>query len=204
MLSTPEALMPDPLDAPLAQVDASPMMGDLQVFAQRTKLSGTAEELESFRYLQGRMDGLGFRTTLLFHDALISLPGPCRVEAGGQTLRGITHSFSRPSAPGGARGRLVDVGLGDAAGFAGRDLRGAVLLVEGIAGPDVSARASKAGAAGQLHVSPNEHLYQMCVSPVWGSPAADDLADLRTTVVATVAPAHHLEGPGRNARRWRR
>lgn len=185
----PGATVPGPVDALLAQVDAAPMIADLQVFAGRTKLSGTAEELESFRHLQGRMDGLGFRTTLLFHDALISLPGASRVEAGEQALRSITHSFSRPSAPGGTRGRLVNVGLGDAAGFAGRDLRGAVLLVEGIAGPDVSARASKAGAAGQLHVSPNEHLYQMCVSPVWGSPAADDVAHLPTTVVATVAQA---------------
>ncbi len=180
---------PDPLDTLLAQVDAAPMMGDLQVFAQRTKLSGTPEELESFRYLQGRMDGLGYRTTLLLHDALISLPGACRVEARGQSLPSITHSFSRPSAPGGMRGRLVDVGRGGADEFAGKDLRDAIVLVQGIAGPDVAARASRAGAAGQLHISPHGHLHQMCISPVWGSPAPERMADLPTTVVATIALA---------------
>ena len=50
-------------------------------------------------------------------------------------LTSITHSFSRSSPPDGVTGRLVYVGDGDAADFAGRDLRGAIVLMEGIASP---------------------------------------------------------------------
>ena len=178
-----------PLDAILAGVDGNAMLDDLRVFAGRTKLSGTAEELDSFRYLQERMKGLGFRTALLRHDAFISLPGPARLAAGGRAFRCITHSFSQPSAPGGTAGRLVDVGEGSAAEFAGKDVRGTVVLVDGIAGPDVAARASAAGAAGQVHVSPHEHLHEMCISPVWGSPAPDEMTRLPTTVAVTVSAA---------------
>ena len=49
-------------------------------FARRMKLSGTAEELESFRYLKATLDGYGYRTELILHDAFISLPGRARVE----------------------------------------------------------------------------------------------------------------------------
>ena len=29
-----------------------------------------------------------------------------------------------------------------------------------------------------MHISPHEHLHEMCISPVWGSPAPDTLDDL--------------------------
>ena len=171
------------------QVDQAFLMGDMRVFAQRTKLSGTAEELESFRYLQQRMAGLGFRTELLSHDALISLPGRARVEIDWNEAPSITHSFSRPSPPDGVRGPLIHVGAGDAVGFRGKDVRGAIVLAEGIASPEVADRASRGGALGQLHISPHEHLHEMCISPVWGSPSQQRLADLPITVAATVSHA---------------
>ncbi len=175
------------IDTFLSGVDRGALMADIGVFAQRTKLSGTAEELESFHYLRQRMDGIGFRTELLQHDALISLPGPARIEVGGDVLACITHSFSRPSAPAGRRGTLVDLGDGEAADFAGRDLRGKILLVNGIASPVAAVRATGAGAAGHIHVSPHEHLHEMCISPVWGSPSAETLDQLPTGVITTVS-----------------
>ncbi|MBO1076204.1 M28 family peptidase [Roseomonas marmotae] len=163
------------------------LMEHVREFAKRVKLSGTPEELESFRYLKAQMDSFGYRTRLLIHDAYISLPGPARVEAGGTTPQAITHSFSRPSPAGGLRGELTYVDRGAEADFQGRDLRGKILLVDGIASPAVSARASAAGAAGQLHISPQEHLHEMCISPVWGNPTDITLAALPTTVVCTIA-----------------
>ena len=69
------------------------------------------------------------------HDAYISLPGKARVDVDNQALTSITHSFSRSSPAHGVTGRLVYVGDGDEADFAGRDLRGAIALTEGIASP---------------------------------------------------------------------
>ena len=81
------------------------------------------------------------------------------------------------------------MGAGSDADFARNDVFGKIVLVDGIATPPVSYRASKAGAAGQLHISPHEHLHEMCISPVWGNPAPDKQEDLPSTVVCSVLPS---------------
>ena len=126
-------------------VDGGALMRHVGVFAQWEKLSGSAGEADSLRYIQAQLDALGFRTRLLSHDAYISLPGRSLVQVDNTALRSITHSFSRASADG-VRGELVHVGAGGDADFAGRDLRGCIVLVDGIATPPVSRRASLAGA----------------------------------------------------------
>ncbi len=167
-------------------VNQQELMRHTQEFTKRIKLSGTPPELESFQYLRGQMADLGFRVSLLSHDAYISLPGPSRVEIEGQVLESITHSYSRPSPAGGLASEVVYLGAGKEPDFAGTDVRGKIVLVEGIASPDVAARASAAGAAGQLHISPNDNRYEMCVSPVWGSPSERDVDKLPKTVVCTI------------------
>lgn len=170
-----------------ASVQSDRLMAHMREFARRVKLSGTPEELESFRYLQAQLDGFGYRTTLLSHDAYISLPGPARVEVDGTALPCITHSMSRPSGDDGVAAELAYVGEGKPADLAGRDLAGRIWLVDGIATPDVAARARDAGALGEIHVSPTEHRYEMCISPVWGSPSQHTRPALPSTVVCTVS-----------------
>lgn len=182
--------MSDPLRRSLCDaVDGSVLMGHMGELARWVKLSGTPDELTSLQYVQRRLDEFGYRTELLHHDAYISLPGPARVDVDNQTLTSITHSFSRSSPPEGTTGRLVYVGDGEAADFAGREVRGAIVLTEGIASPAQAANASRAGAVGQIQISPHEHLHEMCVSPVWGSPSAETVAQLPSTVVCTVSNA---------------
>jgi hypothetical protein len=169
-------------------VDGAAMMRQLAVLAQWMKLSGTEGEAISLRHIRTELDNLGFRTEILHHDAYISLPGPSIVTIDNETTPSITHSFSRPSGEGGLTGRLVHVGAGDEADFAGRDLHGCIVLVDGIATPPVSRRATLAGAAGQLHISPHERLHEMCISPVWGNPSSTTNAQLPGTVVCSILP----------------
>ncbi|MFB2565981.1 M28 family peptidase [Rhizobium sp. IMFF44] len=167
--------------------DRARLMAHIGEFARRVKLSGTAEELESFRYLQAEMDGFGYRTQLLTHDAFISLPGAATVGIDGENLRCITHSMSVSTSPAGVTGNLIHVGEGTEADFAGKDVAGKIVLVDGIATEEVAALASAFGALGELHISPNEHLYEMCVSPVWGSPSQHTRDRLPTTVICSIA-----------------
>ncbi|MEJ0018371.1 MAG: M28 family metallopeptidase [Acetobacteraceae bacterium] len=169
-------------------VDGGTLMRHVGALAQWQKLSGSAGEADSLGYLRGELDALGFRTQVLSHDAYISLPGRSLVQVDNAALRSITHSFSR-AAPDGVQGPLVHVGAGNDADFAGRDLRGCIVLVDGIATPPVTRRASLAGAIGQLHISPHEHLHEMCISPVWGSPTAETVDQLPSTVVCSVLPS---------------
>jgi N-acetylated-alpha-linked acidic dipeptidase len=167
-------------------VDASTMMRHLEEFARRVKLSGTKEERESFGYLQSCLDAYGFRTELIEHDAYISLPGRAKIEIGSQTPDCITHSFSRPSGPGGVRGTVVYAGAGAPADFARIDAKGRIVLLEHIANPAASLRASQAGAIGQIHISPHRHLHEMCISSVWGSPTEERIDVLPKTVVLSL------------------
>jgi len=169
-----------------AAIDAAPMMRHIEEFARRVKLSGTPEELESFGYLRRQLDGYGFQTNLILHDAYISLPGKARLVIGGESPDCITHSFSRPSGPDGLHGPVVYGGFGTPDDFAKIDARGKIVLLEAIANPTASLCASRAGAIGQIHISPLQHLYEMCISPVWGSPTPDQLGLLPTTVVLSV------------------
>jgi hypothetical protein len=166
-------------------VSAEAMMRLLQELATRVKLAGTPEELDSLRVIEGRMRACGYRTTILHHPAYISLPGAARTQAGGQELRCITHSFSLSSGPAGLTAPLVDLGLGRPADWAGQDLRGRIALVEGMANPASAARARDAGAVGQLHISPDDQLHEMCISPVWGSPSDATRDQLPATVAVT-------------------
>ena len=167
-------------------VSADEMMRNLGVMAERVKLAGTPEELESLRFVEARMQSFGYRTTVLHHPAYISLPGAARVTAGGLALPCITHSFSLSSGPDGLTAPLADLGTGRPADFAGQDVRGKIVLIEGMATPATTARANRAGAAGQLHISPDDQLHEMCISPVWGSPSDVTRAHLPTTVAVTV------------------
>lgn len=179
--------MMDPMiDELCGAVEAAPLLRHLEAFALRVKLSGSREEFESFEYLRAQLDGYGFRTDMILHDAYISLPGAARVELTGETPDCITHSFSRASPKDGLRGRVVYAGAGTPADFASIDASGKIVLLEGIATPAASVAASQAGAIGQIHISPSEHLYEMCISPVWGSPTPDQLDLLPTTVVLSL------------------
>lgn len=182
--------MPDVTRRSLAEaVDAAQLMQHAGEFARWVKLSGTADELRSLDYVQAQLDSYGYRTERILHDAYISLPGAARVDVDNATLTAITHSFSQSTPPQGLTAPVVYAGDGEAADLAGKDLRDAILLMEGIASPGQADRASRASAAGQIQISPHEHLHEMCVSPVWGSPSAQTLADLPTTVVCTISQA---------------
>ena len=170
-------------------VDSARLMEHCAEFARWVKLSGTPDELSSMRTTQAALDGFGYRTKLLQHDAYISLPGAARVLVDGSDIPAITHSFSIASPEGGLSAPVSYVAEGLAADFAGRDLRGHIVLAEGIASPALAARALRAGAAGQLHISPHEHLHEMCISPVWGSPSSTTLAEVPATVACTISNA---------------
>ncbi|WP_249120353.1 M28 family peptidase [Plastoroseomonas hellenica] len=178
-----------PRTVALGDVDSALMMRHLTHIAQYVKLSGSKEEAESLAYIRQVMDGYGYATTVLEHDAYISLPGAARVTVDGRILTAITHSMSHPSPPEGTTGRLVHVGDGTDADFARQDVTGCIVLAEGIATPAVALSASRAGAAGQLHISPHEHLHEMCLSPVWGNPSETTAATLPTTVACTISQA---------------
>jgi hypothetical protein len=185
-----EIRMPQTLPSVLAtEVNGSALMETVGSLAQWVKLSGTPGERESFDYVQSVLDTMGWRTELILHDAYISLPGQARVEVGGKVLGCITHSHSARSPATGTAGELVYVGKGTAEEIKGKDLTGKILVIEGIAKPEQAWLSSQARAAGQIHITPGKMLHEMCISPVWGSPSAETIDLMPSTVIVTVSGA---------------
>jgi hypothetical protein len=170
----------------LEQISKERLMSHIAEFSRWTKHAGTAEELESLKYVEQEMRSYGYKTELILHDAYISLPGQARVEALGRTFSCIVHSFSASSQPNGTAGRLVYAGAGRPQDYQGIDVRGCIVVLDGIANPAATIEANRRGAIGQIHVSPHEYVHEMCISPVWGSPGDDQIALLPKTVVVTV------------------
>jgi len=145
-----------------AEVSRERLAASVAELARRPKHAGTAEELESLRWVEQELQSYGYATELLRHDAYISLPAAARVEADGEPVSCITHSFSRPTPPEGIEGRFP--------------------VVDGLAMPGTLIP----GATVQIHVSPHEHLHEMCISPVWGSPDDIEVERLPAATVVTV------------------
>jgi len=178
------------LEAALAEATSGArLMEHVRRIARWRRHAGTAEEREAFGYLQTALDGYGYATRLLVHDAYISLPVAARIEWDGGTLPALAHSFSRSTPPEGVLGELLAAGAGRPADYAGADARGKIVLLDGVASPGAALEASRRGALAQIHVSPHEHVHDMCVSPVWGSPTDEDLPRLPATVIVSVARA---------------
>ena len=56
--------------------------------------------------------------------------------------------------------------------YADVDVRGKIVLSDGLAMPGKARAASLAGAIGQVHIN-DEHIHEMCISPVWGTPTPE-------------------------------
>lgn len=168
----------------VGEVDGNRLWAHLEAFSKWTKLAGTPGELESLGYVRACLDDYGFATELISHDAFISLPGTAAISVDGERHACITQSFSQPAPAGGLTAPVIDVG--DGSGFDDADVRGKIVLIDGIATPAVSQRASRSGAVGQIHICPHEHVHEMCISPVWGSPGLSNLDELPTSVVVTI------------------
>jgi len=87
----------------------------------------------------------------------------------------LTQVFSTSTGPAGVSGEIVDCGKGEPADYAKGEVRGKVVLVNGLADPDGVQAAQQAGAIGAVFASTSERVNEMTVGPVWGTPEPEDL-----------------------------
>lgn len=157
--------------------------------AKGVRLSGSADEAEAFAYLAAQCRSYGMEVQQYAIDAYVSLPGAAAlsvVSPGGREISCITHSFSLATGPDGLTAPLIAVGTGTAAeDYAGKDVRGAIVLTDGLAMPAVAHAVHQAGAAGMICVNP-EGLHEMIISPVWGTPTLETAPYLPQLVAVSV------------------
>ena len=127
--------------------------------------------MESFDYLKSCLDAIwlahrAYPARRLYQPAR---PGAARDRRRGA---GLHHAFVLALLAARRRARQRGLcGRRHAGRFRQASTRkGKIVLLENIANPAATLRASQAGAVGQIHISPHEHLHEMCISVGLGQP----------------------------------
>ncbi|MDP2872356.1 MAG: M28 family peptidase [Bacillota bacterium] len=176
----------------VGRVLGSELMSNTARIASWVRLSGSPAEAASAEFVRAKLADYGLRAEIVFHDALISLPGRAAllIESPDPGPRErspqcITHSFGVATPADGLAGELVYVGDGSRAQYDDLDVRGKIVLIEGLASPETTKIAEDQGAAGHIHIN-DANLHEMTVSPVWGSPESADADRLPHTPALSV------------------
>src|SRR5579859_2671611 len=150
------------------------LMVDTQAIARWVRLSGTEDEYKAFEYIAAVLRQLGVEPTLLSGYGYISLPLSAQLRAGQKELRAITHSMAASTPAQGLHLTAVYVGSGAAGAYASQDVQGKAVMIDGIAMPAKVLAAEHAGAAACIFANQDEHVHEMIVSGIWGSPTPAD------------------------------
>jgi hypothetical protein len=164
-------------------------MSDTGAIARWVRLSGTKEELESFDYVEGELRQMGLETNRHTGWAYISLPESAELSVEGRDVPAITHSMVPNTPESGLRLPLVYVGKGMKDDYSSQDVRGKIALIDGIAIPGKVQTAEEAGAVACIFANTDEHVHEMIVSTVWGSPTPETRDELPRIPVVSVGAA---------------
>jgi hypothetical protein len=163
----------DPLESTLAaEVSAATLMGHVHVIGALERESGSSGEARAFDYIERTLKSYGVEVERREIEAYISLPQEARLTLpDGAAIQGLTHSFS--TSVEGLDAEVVDVGDGRPEDLS--PARGKIALVRGLASPGKAWAMQQAGALGHVHVLA-DHLHNMIVTTIWGTPAPDTAA----------------------------
>jgi hypothetical protein len=157
------------------EVSAAELDRHLRAVAAEVRLSGSPEEARAFDYIGEQLSGFGFEVQRFSSEALIGYPLRSSLHVLGDRpaeIRCNGYSLSPSTGPEGVIGELVYAGAGMPGDYDGLDVGGKIVLSNGLAMPGKACAASLAGAIGQIHIN-DEHVHEMCISPVWGTPTPE-------------------------------
>ncbi len=175
------------LDELCRRIDRDRLIATTRDVSQEVRLSGSPEERRTFELLKSRLEALGAQVHLTEHPGYVSWPGQASLEVSGLgSLPCITHAMARPTQ--GLEGCIVDLGAMALDEVAKTNAQGRIVLLDGVANPARVKAAEAAGAIGEIFVS-GERRHEMIISPVWGSPGAQDLARLPKTPSVSIDQA---------------
>ena len=179
----------------LSEISADEPWALVERFSRIVRLSCTPEERTAIDYLTGRLQALGIPYTLYEPDLYVSLPLSAQLAILSQNGREVHCKTPAFSAPGTVEGEVVHIRAGLAAGIgdffnAGAqenpaDVRGKIVLTEGMSLPRVIRDYEERGAIGQIYINPDpEIIHELMASPVWGIPTPENMRNLpRTSIV---------------------
>lgn len=164
-------------------------------FSHIVRLSATPEERKAIDYLVGRLEALGVPYTLYEPELYVSLPISGRLEVpGGREIRAKTPAYSASGTveaeivyvPGNLAGDVSQFFFSTAQDTAG-DVRGKIVLTEGMSLPKVVQDYEQRGAVGQIYINPDpEVIHELMATTIWGIPTLENLASKPHTPIVNV------------------
>jgi hypothetical protein len=170
-----QALLADiSLDVPWAVIER---------FASLVRLSGSVEERAAIDLLRERLERWGVPHQLYEPMVFISLPLRASVRAYGKIYHAKTPAMAVSTGGQEISGELVYVPstLGTSIGnffasgvqLAGIDVRGKIVITEGMAFPSKVTDIMRAGALAGIFVNPGTYIHEGICTSIWGTPDLD-------------------------------
>ncbi len=170
----------------------------IERFTTLVRESGSEEEREAARYIAQQLDKFGIPYQVYEPDIYLSVPVSASLSYEGKSVHAKPPAFSRPPGPAGLTGEAVYVpsrrpssasNLFDTGGDAGVDVRGKIVVTEGMGLPAAAERFEKAGAIGQIHINPGVDIHWGICTTIWGAPDLDTAPrQPRTTIISINRP----------------
>ena len=154
-------------DRLVGEVNGPRLMEYTREISQWIRVSGTKDEVESMKYVGGVLEGFGYKTTLTFHPAFISVPVRASLEMESPekiSFEAITHSFTPSTPAAGLIGELV--------ANSSSVIEGKVVVCKGLPSAPEVANLQKFGARAVVYIQDN-CLHYNGVSPLWGAPTQE-------------------------------
>ena len=175
------AIMTSPLKGEREVVEAV-QIGEawslVEEFSTLVRDSGSEQELEAVRRITKRLDAWKVPYTLHEPELLISLPGRASLKVGDRTFNAKTPSMAKSTPAGGSTAPIVYLksafakSVNDifAAADLGGDVKGKIVVTEGLPMPGKVADFESRGAAGVVCIAPGERIHEGICTSIWGSP----------------------------------
>lgn len=167
------------------EVKASQLMDYTYNISRYKRDSGSAEELESFRYIESTLQSFGIKTALTFHDAFISLPLKSELSIEGECFPCITTSMSGATGEHGVDLELLYLEDHSAMEDPSFDCTGKALIIDGFAVRGTVQKAMSKGAKACIFIN-GEYVHNMIISPVWGNPTRKTIHEIPRLYVLNV------------------
>ncbi|MGH9795501.1 MAG: M28 family peptidase [Candidatus Acidiferrales bacterium] len=165
------------------EISAKEMQALLEKFDKLDRISGGRGEAQAAQMLAEALERYGVPHKVHRFRAYLSWPIRAELVVLGterRTLRAVTPAFSASTGARGLEGELVFVGSpgaifgplsGDA--YPGKDVRGKIVVADGLITPQNARLVEDLGAVGLIHINPRELLHEMIVTTVWGTPTPE-------------------------------
>jgi hypothetical protein len=167
------------------EVSIAELMKHTAYLAQADRESASPGEARAIDYFRKFMEELNLDVKIFEIENYISLPVRASIKVLSpleKELAGLTPSFSASTPPEGLEADLLRL----SEDLTAADMRGKIVLGEGLAMPTASWKLEQSGAAGQIWINWGDLPNNSIVSTIWGHPTPDTQHRLPKTPVASI------------------